>query len=128
MSLQDKLEQEQLKLSQNVADRKALEGVGDGIATKIESLMDEIADTEVTYSRGDRFTSANSEYALSFTGFQSITKEVPTVGLTDLKDGGTWKARTIVEDCCRISSKEFTLLCGDRTFTRIWDSRKQEKV
>jgi hypothetical protein len=121
MILQDKLEQEQLKLSQNVADRKVLEGVGDGIASKIESLMDEIAEAEVTYSIGDRFKDKAS-------GDKYILASVADykADLIKLKSGARQTSVVEFTECSKISKQIMTsILCS---FTRYWDDRKQEKV
>jgi hypothetical protein len=102
MSLQDKLEAEQIKLGQNVKDRKSLEADGEVIAKGIEELMDKIADSEVTYSIGDRFCQEGN--------FKKILAEAGNekgVDLIGLGSGDNYSGHpTDVEDIKRITKAE----------------------
>ena len=112
-------------------DLKAkLEQVDDDIQALREvkmAIVQQIADSEVTYSRGDKLKGFDGEYIIAFTGHLNVAKETPTVGLVCIKDGSAWQSRTVVKDTCRITSEEFAQLCSDRKFTRYWDARKQCK-
>lgn len=86
----------------------------------IDDIKKQIADSKVTYSRGDRFLWDDEEYILAYTGDDKL----PTVGMVNLRTGGTYEARSAVQDECAVTVQEFHQHFGSK-FKRT--ACKQEK-
>ena len=89
---------------------------------EIKAIEREIADSEVTYSVGDRFIGPFGKYIMA-----NLYRD-SRVGLVNLRDGAMWAA-----DGFKASSRIFitgTELRGytdSERFIRYWDNRKQCK-
>jgi len=92
------------------------------LKAKIADLKQQIADSEVTYSIGDRFNFLDKEDLI-------LARIYGRVGLVELSTGKNWGKNysSNVEDCNRITSKEMRLIWNGNSCTRYWDARKQEK-
>ena len=90
------------------------------MAKEIEDIEKQIADSEVTYSIGDRFAmSSNGEENRMLVG---VTK---TMYMIDLDDGCIMKGPARYKNCACITQNEFKSLTGGFLYTRT--NRKQCK-
>ena len=105
------------RINQNEIEVSLLKEEGD-------RLRQELKDSEVTYSIGDRFKEKIRKYILCFAG-QNRPDEVM---LVDLTDGGVWSSGNRVGDRGRITEAELAGILGCGKFTRYWDNRKGELV
>jgi len=85
---------------------------------EIQSLKQQIADKEVTYSVGDRFTRGQVKYILIWGGYTGWC------GLVDLSSGEVWSTGTIPVAKRKITADELSKMSGCDTFTRYWNSQK----
>ena len=90
------------------------------MAKEIKDIEKQIADSEVTYSCGDRFkNSVGKKHILGFCGY---------IALFDLAE--CWfhnSDKDIHCDKCKISQENFDKIRGSEPFTRYWDARKKCK-
>jgi hypothetical protein len=124
MSLQEKLKHEEAKAIGNLTDRQALEEVGEVINSRITDLKRQIADSEVTYSIGDRFEDGTGRKVLL------IMVDEDIIALVLLSDGRPWSVRSIkyrTSDLGRITKGEFLNMSDNCDLARYWDARKQCK-
>jgi hypothetical protein len=93
-------------------------------AKEIADLDKQIADSEVTYSIGDRFrdSSAKKWIIVVSGGGMGLC-----VSMARLSSGSLYCGSKQVNCYEKITEKEFKTF-GDRTATRYWDARKEEKV
>jgi hypothetical protein len=84
-------------------------------------LKKQIADSEVTYSIGDRFKNVNTgtKYLLIYAGGDNVD-------MVSLKSGCRWMTAIVPKRRGRITTIEMKPLLA--SFDRYWDARKQEKV
>ena len=108
----------QAKLEQALKDQAASNLT---FVKEVESLRKQIADKEVTYSVGDRFTRGQVKYILIWGGYTGWC------GLVDLSSGEVWSTGTIPVAKRKITADELSKMSGCGNFTRYWDARKQEK-
>ena len=111
------MEELKAKLEQVKKDFKIAADVA-GVA--IADLEQQIADSEATYSIGDRFKDGMG-MKLILIAVTGCSNRKCWVMLARLKDGHG--IRSTVEDWNRISPDEINL----QDYTRYWDARKQEK-
>jgi len=109
----------QAQLEQARQDKKLAIGTADKEIQRIKTL---IADSEVTYSVGDRFKDDEGEKTILVS---SLTMEVV---MACLKNGNRYGDSTPVSSWREIPQAEFLAKFGERnTFTRYWDARKKCK-
>jgi deoxycytidine triphosphate deaminase len=114
------MEDLQARLEQAKKDIKiAVEAAG----VEIAALEKQIADSEVTYSIGDRFVEdgKTGKYIL-------VRVRENAVLLTRLDDGNRWTGHIDVKDDFFITPKEFLLISTHEKFVRYWDARLKQKV
>jgi hypothetical protein len=111
MSLKDKLDQAERDRELAIFNADA----------EISSIKAKIADSEVTYSAGDRFrdNSNGKKHILIFA--------CNSASMIDLKDGYSWVSGVKIDSIRSLKPSEMDLLYGCHTFTRYWDARKQCK-
>ena len=85
---------------------------------EIQSLKQQIADKEVTYSVGDRFTRGKVKYILIWGGYTEWC------GLVNLTSGDVWSTGTVPVDRHNITAVELSEMIGCGNFTRYWNSQK----
>ena len=126
MSLQYELKQLHSEIDGHKDAREVLDTC---IADKIDRITEieqQIADAEVIYSVGDRFTmdcSRSRKFILS-----RDNRDGERVALIGLANGVNYNTFSKVKDARNIKSRELAsviLTIGD--FTRYWDARKQER-
>ncbi len=107
------------KLEQAKKDRVA---VNITLNAEIAALEREIADSEVTYSIGDRFchVDGGQKYLLSSDGHEKCQ-------LTCLADGEIWSAPVYCDEIKCITKDEFNKIRHNIGFARYWDARKKKK-
>lgn len=105
------------RINQNEKDVKKLKEGGD-------RLRQELKDSEVTYSIGDRFKGQCRKYILCWSG-QGRPNEAM---LVDLTDGGVWSSGNRILDKSRITEAELVGILGRGKFTRYWDNQKGARV
>lgn len=85
------------------------------------ALKKQIAEAEVFYSIGDRFTFMGNEYLLVYCGGSSVV-------ISNMKTGGSPISSRSVANTTHITSEELKTLCGGRDYTRTWDAQKECNV
>jgi hypothetical protein len=123
MDLQKELEKKKKDKAQIIRVQAAqLKIVTDEFDAEIDALKQQIADDEVTYSRGDQFSTKNN----------GITNRILIVisdemSLIDMVDGMVMKGPVKIENNRRITKYEFSILTHGYPYTRTYDARKQCK-
>ena len=120
MSLQDKLKEVEKLRRETIQSRGVLDAIVESHDKVIADLKQQIADSEITYSIGDRFTFGGCKRLLVSIGAGKAT-------LVSLA-GGKWQVEHIrPKDLLRITQAEFADMCGTLKYVRYWDNLKQCK-
>ena len=100
--------------------RQAQQGT---LIVEIIALEQQIADSKVTYSIGDRFKGKGGKLIIVHSGEERPHK----VQLVRLSSGRCWTSGVEIKDIGCITALEAKRMFGCRSFTRYWDARKQCK-
>ena len=93
----------------------------------IARLEKEIADSESTYSIGDRFEHEDGSKWILVVGCGCNNHGMQGFMLVDLSNGCWYDGEHYVNNNERISQDEFNALDSMKDFTRYWDARKGER-
>lgn len=116
---QDKMDDLQARLELVYKYKKGHEDCISMFDKDIPAIKTKIADSEVTYSIGDRFTFGTA-------GSKRILAEAKgLVGLVSLSAGESQTDFIQVGDITKITLEEFRVICTGRDYVRYWDNRKQ---
>ncbi len=107
----DRIEKLEAQIEQNTADQQKLRD-------EQKRLQRELAESEITYSEGDRFVGPSGKYLLVY-----VSAGCSLVGL---KNGHFYYSCVQVEDITAVTPKEFRKICSCGQFTRYWDAQKGE--
>lgn len=113
MSLESRLEQ--ARRDREIAMKSA--------DKEIEAIQEQIRDSEVTYSIGDRLAwdDCSSEKRM-------LVKVSDKVAMIDLSDGRQCGSVISPVNYERITKKEFRGIAAEVGYVRYWDSAKERKV
>ena len=86
----------------------------------IDKAKQQLKDTEITYSRGDRFTEPNGEKCI-------LAVDGIGLSLICLVDGNRWNSPVAVSDVFNVTQRELERMSTTSRFTRYWNSRRKIK-
>lgn len=113
------------RLEQVVKDRNIQLGALEDMDNEVEDIKKQIADSEDTYSVGDRFTGNST--ARKYMLVEVYCSKIALIRLDTGECFGGGK-QTIVHCIEEISQIEMGDIKDGGSFTRYWDNRKQCKV
>lgn len=108
------------RLEQAKRDRTIQIGTMELMDREIANLEQQIADSEVTYSMGDKFRIDLDEYLLCQT-------DASYIAMIKIETGNRSLDPVKVEDTYAVTLAEMQRVCTIDKYVRYWDARKQKK-